>query len=278
VNRSRLLASVILLSAALGVALVHGQIPVQSRAELGDPFVPRPEVAKLSSLGFHAVMADYYWLQAVQIVGTSMRPEDEGTLLGRFIDVVTTVDPWVGHPYRFAAIWLTGSEEDVRQANRLLERSLPYHPDDWRNRFYLGFNHFYYLEENEPAAHWLEEAAKIEGSPRYLAGLAARLRAGKAGLEVAAGMIRRLLAETDDPYAKAEYEKMLDEIETERRARFLDAAREAYRKGNGEDIRSIGDLLKGPHPVLHKLPPEPHDWEWVLSQESGSARNVTAGA
>ena len=268
-DRFRLLTASILTIAALGVALVHGQIPIKNRVELGDPFVPRPEVAKLSSLGFHGVMADYYWLQAVQIVGGAMRPEDEGTLLGRFIDVVTTVDPWVGHPYRFAAIWLTGSEEDVRQANRLLERSLPYHPDEWRNRFYLGFNHFYYLEENEPAAHWLEEAAKIEGSPRYLAGLAARLRAGKGGLEVAAGMIRRLMAETDDPYAIAEYEKMLDEIETERRARFLDAARKAYRVGHGEDIGAVGDLLKGPHPVLEQLPPEPHDWEWVLDEESG---------
>lgn len=235
-KRSRLFAPVILTFAALGVALVHGQIPTKTRGELGDPFVPRPEVAKLSSVGFHAVMADYYWLQAVQIVGGSMRPEAQGTLLGRFIDVVTTVDPWVGHPYRFVAIWLTGSEADVRQANRLLERSFEYHPDEWRNRFYLGFNHFYYLEETEPAAHWLEEAARIEGSPRYLAGLAARLRAGDAGIEVAEGMIRRLLAGTEDPYAKAEYEKMLEEIQTERRARFLDAARAAYRKGHGEDI------------------------------------------
>jgi hypothetical protein len=204
----------------------------------------------------------------VQIVGGSMRPEDEGTLLGRYIDVVTTVDPWVDHPYRFAALWLTGSEEDVRQANRLLERSLPYHPDDWRNRFYLGFNHFYYLEQSEPAAHWLEEAAKIEGSPRYLAGLAARLRAGNAGIEVAAGMIRKLLADTDDPQAKAEYQKMFDEIESERRARVLDVARKAYREANGRDIESVEDLLKGPYPILQRLPPEPHDWEWVLDEET----------
>jgi hypothetical protein len=198
-----------------------------------------------------------------------MRPEAQGTLLGRFIDVVTTVDPWVGHPYRFVAIWLTGSEADVRQANRLLERSFEYHPDEWRNRFYLGFNHFYYLEETEPAAHWLEEAAKIKGSPPYLAGLAARIRAGDAGIEVAEGMIRRLLAGTEDPYAKAEYEKMLEEIQTERRARFLDAARAAYRKGHGQDIQAVEDLLAGPYPVLRKLPPEPHGWEWVLCEETG---------
>jgi hypothetical protein len=268
-NRTRLLAAIFLAVAVLGVGLVHSRIPIQTRRELGDPFVPRPEVAKLSSLGFRAVMADYYWIQAVQIVGSSVRPEDEGTLLGRYIDVVTTADPWVDHPYRFAALWLTGSEEDVRTANRLLERSLDYHPDEWRNRFYLGFNHFYYLEEDELAAQRLEEASRIEGSPPYLGGLAARLRANEAGIEVAAGMIQRLLADTDDPRAKAEYEKMLDEIETERRARFLDGAREAYRRRHGKDIEAVSDLLKGPHPILRALPPEPHDWEWVLNEESG---------
>ena len=99
--------------------------------------------------------------------------------------------------------------------------------------------------------------------------ITSRLRAGESGIQVADRMIRKLLADTEDPYARAEYEKMLDEIETERRARFLDAAREAYRKGHGADIQSPEDLLKGPHPVLQELPPEPHDWEWVLSEESG---------
>jgi hypothetical protein len=62
---------------------------------------------------------------------------------------------------------------------------------------------------------------------------------------------------------------MLEEIETERRARFLDGAREAYRKRNGKDIEAVEDLLKAPHPVLRALPPEPHHWEWILSEESG---------
>ena len=47
VNRSRLLTVAILAVAAFGAAFVHGQIPIKTRAELGDPFVPRPEVAKL---------------------------------------------------------------------------------------------------------------------------------------------------------------------------------------------------------------------------------------
>ncbi len=262
------IAPVALLLFATSAFAVHGRIEIQKRADLGTPFVPRPEVARLSSMGFHTALADFYWLQAVQIVGASQKPEEEGTVLGRFIDVVTTVDPWVGHPYRFAAVWLTGSEADVRHANMLLERSTAYHPDDWRNAFYLGFNHFYYLEQPDEAAQWIERAARLPDSPEYLVGLAARLRAGHAGLDVAAGLIQELAQETADPYERAEFEKMLEEIHTERLARMLDRARAKYRERHGRDIARVADLA-GPDGVLRRLPREPHGWEWEIDAETG---------
>ncbi len=259
-----------LLAAAIGVAHVaHARLPVASPAEQGEPFVPRPEVARATSLGFAAVLADYYWLRAVQIVGGEPNPEHHGHLLGRFIDVVTTLDPWVSHPYRFAAVWMVEDEEAVRAANRLLERAIEYHPDDWRMHFYLGFNHFYYLGDNETAADALEPAVRLRGAPTYLSRLVARLRADREGLDTAEAFLRELLKSAPDPYAAAEYEKALDEIETERRARFLDRARERYRERNGRDIASVEDLVRGPSPVLERLPPEPNDWEWVLHEETG---------
>jgi tetratricopeptide (TPR) repeat protein len=263
-GKAALLASSLLLTAA-----VHGRMPIRSHAELGEPFVPRPEVARATALGFNAVLSDYYWLRAVQIVGAAARPEDHATLLGRLIDVVTTLDPWVGHPYRFAAVWLVDSQESVREANRLLQRGIEHHPDDWRQPFYVGFNHYYYLGENEAAADAMERAATLEGSPRYLPRLVARLRAGSAGLETAAAFLTELARSAPDGFAKAEYEKALDEIETERRARVLDAAREAWRRRHGRDIERVADLVEGPEPVLRALPPELHGWEWVLDEATG---------
>lgn len=260
------LCTLVAAAAALGV---HSQIAVPRRADLGEPFVPRPGVARLSSVGFHTLMADFYWLRAVQVVGSALHPEHHGTVLGRYVDVVTTLDPWVGHPYRFAAVWLIGSEEDVRHANRLLRRSFPYHPDEWRNRFYLGFNLFYYLEEPMEASVWLERAARLEGSPPYLGALAARLRAGKGGLDVAEALVREMLQDADDPSRREAYEEVLEEIATERIARRLDAARKRYRERYGRDIQEVEDLVRGEDPVLSRLPPEPHGEGWVLDEESG---------
>jgi hypothetical protein len=256
----------------LGISTLLAQqaLPSDSALTRDERFLPRPELVRAASLGFEALAADLYWLQAVQIVGDAKGPPREhAALLGRIVDAATRLNPWVGHPYRFAAIWLTETPEQVRAANELLERGIAYHPRNWRNRFYLGFNHFFYLSEADRAAEVLEGAARLEGAPGYLSRLVARLRAEGGGLDAAALLLAELLSSEEDPYARAEYEKALDEIETERRARFLDAARAEYQRRFGQDVGTLEDLVRGPQPVLRELLPEPHGWEWVLDPESG---------
>jgi hypothetical protein len=261
------------LAAAVAVAgTAHSRIPFVSRFGRGERFVPRPEQARLSSLGFAAVVADWHWLQAVQIVGGEKgRTEQHAPLLGRLLDVVTALDPWVDHPYRFAALWLTDSPEQVRFANRLLARGIAYHPRDWRNRHYLGFNHFHYLGEETRAAEVLEPAVGLPGAPPYLGALVAKLRLGNGGLEATAVFLAELLHDTTDEYKRAEYLKELDEIQVERWARALEAARDAYRRRNGRDIASVEDLASGPGRVLAQLPPaHPHfpGFAWEIDRET----------
>jgi hypothetical protein len=256
--------------AALAVAAVHARVPHPSRADQGLQFVPRPEVARVAALGFRALVADYFWMQAVQVVGAAQGdPVKHAPLLAPLIDVVTTVDPWVGHPYRFAANFLIDTEERVRFANQLLERGIEHQPEDWRNHFYLGFNHFFYLGENGRAADALEGAAALPESPIYLRRLVARLRADEAGLETASAFLQELVRTAEDDQARAQYEEALREVEVERRARFLDEARARFRERAGRDIASVAELARGPHALLRALPPEPNGAKWVLDEESG---------
>lgn len=264
---------------AAGTAAAHAHVATQARTEDGELWVPRPELARLSSVGFQNVVSDYYWLQALQVVGASLQdPSRHGPLLGRLVDVVTTLDPWVDHPYRFAALWMTDSPESVRKADALLQRGIERHPNDWRNHFYQGFNRFFYLEESEPAADALDRAANLPGSPRYLPRLVARLRAGGGGLDASAAMLAGLIEHAEDPFERAEYAKALDEVETERRARVLDAAREDFRRLRGRDLVRVEELAEGPEPVIAGLPPEIHGWEWVIDPASGRIVSSWYGA
>ncbi len=257
---SRRLGQIALLIVALGcTGWAHARLPHTSRADLGERFVPAPRVARLASFGFDALIADYYWLQAVQIVGASdWVDEPTAWHLGKLVDVVTTLNPHVGHPYRFAAVWLTHSPEQVREGNRLLERAISVQPDEWRNLFYLGFNRFYYLGEFEPAADALERAMALPGAPLYLPRLVARLKSQRGELEVAEVFLRQLLETTEDEAQRAKLQGALDEIEIEHKARHLDRAREAYAALTGRDITSVEELARGAHRVLERLPsPEP---------------------
>ena len=237
----------------------HARVPVESRADLGEDFVPAPSAVDAASLGFDAVLADYYWLQAVQVAGSQVVIDERiAGHLGRLVDVVTTLNPHVSHPYRFAAVWMTHSREQVLAANRLLERAIDHHPDDWRNHFYLGFNHFYYLGNYPEAAAALEAAMALDGAPGYLPRLVARLKSETGDIEVAEVFLRQLLAGTEDEAERAKYETGLDEIEIEQKARFLDRARDAYRALSGRDLEHVEDLVRGPFRVIERLPdPEP---------------------
>ncbi len=264
----------VLVVAALALAgTAHSSMDTRARVTQGESFVPSPGYARVLALGFDAVVSDFHWLQAVQLVGGEMGDtQRHGPLVGRLLDVATQLDPWVDHPYRFAALWLTDSPESVHKANRLLERGIAHHPRDWRNHYHLGFNHFFFLEDPLTAAEHFEAARPLPGAPPYIGALVARLRADAGGIELAARFLADLVRTTDDGYEKAEYSKALDEIETERRARFLDAARTEYWRRNGRDLERVEDLLRGPEPVLPGLPPaHPHfaGWEWVLDRESG---------
>ncbi|MBW2716749.1 MAG: hypothetical protein JRD03_11760, partial [Deltaproteobacteria bacterium] len=154
----------------------------------------------------------------------------------------------------------------------LLERGISYHPLDWRNRYHLAFNYFFYLDEQLRAADVLEKAVGLEGAPDYLAPLVARLRSKRAGLQVAAAFLVQMLESTQNDYRRAEYLKALDEIQIEERARFLDDAREEYWRRNGRDIERVADLLAGPDPVLQELPRaqlQLDGFKWTLDPKTG---------
>ena len=245
-----------LLIVAIGMTgWAHAMVPVTTRNDLGENFVPSPRVASTMAFGFNAILADYHWLQAVQVVGSDASV-DAATArhLGKLIDVVTTLNPHVGHPYRFAAVWLTHDEELVLTGNRLLERAIQNHPDDWRNHFYLGFNHFFYLADYPAAASALEVAMNLPNSPAYLPRLVARLKSQHADIDVAEIFLRELLLSTRDEEARAKLQAGLDEIEIEYKARHLDRARAAYRALSDRDIQVVEDLTRDPHRVLEKLP------------------------
>lgn len=269
-RRKGRLRGAILVVALASVGFVHGRIDTsQSPAEAGLR-LPNVETAKRFSFGFDPVLADYYWIRSLSRVGGS-RGRVDGDMVGQVIELVTRLDPWVEHPYRFAALWMVDGLPQVRAANDILKRGIAYHPTDWRNRFHLGYNEFYYLQDNAEAARVLEPAIAMEGAPNYLGAFVARLQADGGSLDAAAVFLDSLIKGATNDFVRAEYQKSFDEIETERRARYLDDARIAFWDRFGHDIVKPADLWTGTAPVIRRIPrPHPHfdGFDWVIDEET----------
>ncbi|MBW2245007.1 MAG: hypothetical protein JRH01_23755, partial [Deltaproteobacteria bacterium] len=178
----------VVLLALVGVMIAgaHARIPSAPRRAAIAAQLPDADLMRIASLGFDALVADLYWFQTVQIGGDAEGPVGQSHRIGALVDLLTQLDPWVDHPYRFAALWMTDDVQAIRTANRLLERGIEHHPDEWRNRFYLAFNHFFWLGENREAAGALEPAIGLPGAPRYLPRMVARLKGQSQGLGVSA--------------------------------------------------------------------------------------------
>lgn len=258
-------------AACVAIAAADARLPDEPAQIRDEAFVADPQSARLASLGFDAVVGDLHWMRAVQIVGSREGAVGRSSLIGALVDVVTTLDPWVSHPYRFAAIWMKDDETAIHQANALLERGIAHHPDDWRNRFYLGFNQFFYLGNEAEAAKVLEPALDLHGSPPYLGRLVARLKGNQGGLDAAAAFLSEILRSAPPEERKA-YEAALQEIETERRARFLDEARAEYVRRHRRDIERVEDLVSGG--VLRALPTDAFEGGWMISKETGQIVSV----
>jgi hypothetical protein len=247
-----------------GVHLAERRLPATNARIESETFVPSPQTAKLLSFGFDAALSDLNWMRAIQIVGTETGAAGQSHVLAALIDLVTTLDPWVGHPYRFAAIWINDDETAVRKANVLIRRGIEHHPEDWRGYFYLAFNHFFYLNEQTEAARALEPALGLEGRPAYLTRLQARLDAQAGGLDAAAAFLSEMAQQASDDAEREKFSEALLEVETERRARFLDEARAEYVRRHQRDIVAVEDLVSGG--VLRALPEDPFGEGWQLGE------------
>jgi len=69
----RILRSALVAAVLAGTFAAHQFIEYVPPAEKGEVYLPKPQLAKVAALGFDSVMADYYWIQAMYVVGSARR-------------------------------------------------------------------------------------------------------------------------------------------------------------------------------------------------------------
>jgi tetratricopeptide (TPR) repeat protein len=212
-------------------------------------------------IGFNGLLADWYWISALQyfgkksIDGHGMRSINDFKALNAkqlypMLDTSTTLDPKFVNVYSYGALILPAFDEE--KAIKLAEKGIAGNPQEWRLFQHLAYI-YWQKKDFKKASEIYAKGSEIEGSPAFMKMMSARLEAEGGSRDVARQIYRQMYDEaTDDQTKKLAAAHLLQTESFEER----DAIREVLKNFQSQNNRCAANWSEV-FPLLRqlKLPP-----------------------
>lgn len=222
-------------------------------------YVRSAEAMQRLALSYDTLLADLYWIRAVQHFGSTrlLREADRRyDLLYPLLDFTTSLDPYFRVAYLFGAIFLSepppGGPGRTDLAIALLEKGLRAQPREWEFAQSIGFVHYWWRHDYQQAAAWFERAAEFPNAPVWLAPLAATTLAQGGSRESSRLLWRQIARRAEDDWYRNEALRRLRQLDAMDQLDLLRAAVDAFRERRGAfpadwaALRSAGYLRGTP--------------------------------
>lgn len=162
------------------------------------------------ALGAEGLIADWYWMKALQYVGEKIIKSDQPIrlddlreldprLLYPYLDNATSLDPQFLEAYSYGAVVLPAI--DQAQAIKIAQKGIDNNPNEWRLYHQLGYI-YWTLKDYETAARVYEQGAKIENAPAWMKLMSPRLKAEGESRETARAMYKQMFDQSSDEQIK----------------------------------------------------------------------------
>jgi len=240
-------------------------------------FVLPSALIKMAALEFRGLASDVYFLNSMVFIGTTQQRKEkprvkewEWQWWTKMLDTATDLDPYFFDPYYYANAFLPWDAGRVEEANRLLEKGSRYRDWDWMLPFYIGFNNFFFLQNDSTAANFLMEASRRPGGDPTLASIASRLAYKENRTETAIYFLEDIARRTDDNNLKESYEKRVSAL---RSIDNLEKAVSFFKKKFGRTPVNIEELLR--KNIVSRLPHDPYGGNYFVDKD-GKVRSTTS--
>jgi hypothetical protein len=166
--------------AAIGLQAVRERTYPKVASPVDELYFTSGDAVGHMALSFKALLADVYWIRAVQYFGSTRLNKEKAEgydLLYPLLDVTTSLDPAFNIAYRFGAIFLAEGfpngpgRPDL--AVKLLDKGFRQNPHKWQYLYDKAFVYYWAMRDYKSASTWFAEAAKVPHSPDWMPGLAA---------------------------------------------------------------------------------------------------------
>ncbi len=235
----------------------------------GSGYVLPSSILKITSLEFDGLVSDFMFLKAITFIGGAYErkesPDEKKSQLRwiyNVLDTATDLDPYFIDPYYLANAYLPWNAAMVRETNVLLEKGSRYRNWDWMLPFFIGFNHFFFLHDNDNASEYLMQAARRPGAQPFLASFAARLAYRERKTENAIIFLEEILRMTEDEAIRKRYETRLDALKA---IFYLEKAVLAYKEKFKRNPPNMGALIK--MRIIKELPHDPYGGRYYIDAE-----------
>jgi len=175
-----LISLILMMTVAIAIQVVRDRSFAYSTVDRPVLYVTSPEVMRRAALSYDTLLADVYWIRALQHYGGErVKPDSERNydLLYPLLDVATTLDPRFSIGYRFGAIFLAephpGGAGRPDQAIALLKKGIAFNPAKWDYYHDIGFIYYWNLHDYQSAADWFARGGNVPGAPFWLKSYAA---------------------------------------------------------------------------------------------------------
>ena len=237
-------------------------------------YVRDSQVMRRTALSYDAVLADIYWIRALQHYGRErLKPAGQRrySLLYPLLDLTTTLDPRFTVGYRFGALFLSearpGGAGRPDQAIALLQKGIAANPNKWDYYHDVGFIYYWNLHDYQQAAEWFRRGGALPGAPWWLNSYAAVMLSRGGDRQASRAMWQQLAASDDNEWLRQTAELRLLQLDAMEQIDTLERVVNEFARATGklpaswEQVAGLG-LVRG-------IPLDPAGTPYTLDFTSG---------
>ncbi len=209
-----------------------------------------PQAVKRMALGYDSLLADVYWMRAIQYYGRreeAAKRQVRYKNLAALLDITTTLDPNLLDAYRCGSTFLAERDPlgagQPREAIRLLDKGIGAHPQEWRLYFDKGFVYFLFLEDPKIAGEVWLSASQLPTAPPWMKGLAAMAFSKGGAIETAKSLWQHQYQESNRADIKENARNHLVSIQVAEEIWTLEFLIEMFHAKTQSLPRSLNDLV-----------------------------------
>lgn len=249
---------------------------------------------KKLSLGYKEILADIYWIRAIQYFGESVaktleRVDDHQSLsvkpksglLYHYFDIITDLDPRFANAYSYGGTFLSELPPlgfgDIEKGTSLFDKGRRNNPTNYHLPLEEAFIYYLYAKDYEKAADLFKEASQKPGLSDFrrasLEGMAASSHSKGGNRDLSRRVWKEIYETTTNEGRKEFALRNLKEIDTMNiEDRLTEALREYINRYN--ELPKSLEVLKDAE-IIKQVPKEPLGGEFIIVDKLKAVRSST---